>query len=161
LTRENPGVPASVGALLLPKAAKQRGVIYAASASALQNGLIWVGTDDGLIWVDRNGADQLAERDTARTHPVEQGHSIEASHFDPQVAYASVSRFRIDDLKPYIYRTRDGGNDLAADHERAARSMRRRTRCAKIRRAAACCTPAPRMRSGFPSTTATIGIRCS
>jgi hypothetical protein len=34
---------------------------------------------------------------------------IEASHFDEQSAYASVSRFRIDDLHPYIYRTHDGG----------------------------------------------------
>ena len=32
-----------------------------------------------------------------------------ASHFDDETAYASVSRFRIDDLRPYIYRTRDGG----------------------------------------------------
>jgi hypothetical protein len=34
---------------------------------------------------------------------------IEASHFDEQSAYASVSRFRIDDLHPYIYRTHDAG----------------------------------------------------
>jgi photosystem II stability/assembly factor-like uncharacterized protein len=109
LTRENPGVPASVGALLLPKAAKQRGVIYAASASALQNGLIWVGTDDGLIWVDRNGADQWQDVTPPELTAWSKVTQIEASHFDPQVAYASVSRFRIDDLKPYIYRTRDGG----------------------------------------------------
>ena len=35
---------------------------------------------------------------------------IEASHFDSQIAYVSVSRMRVDDLRPYIYRTRDGGN---------------------------------------------------
>ncbi len=34
---------------------------------------------------------------------------ISASHFDDQTAYVSVSRFRIDDLHPYIYRTHDGG----------------------------------------------------
>ena len=34
---------------------------------------------------------------------------ISASHFDNDTAFASVSRFRIDDLHPYIYRTRDGG----------------------------------------------------
>ena len=34
---------------------------------------------------------------------------IEASHFDAQTAYVSVSRFRVDDSKPYIFRTRDGG----------------------------------------------------
>jgi hypothetical protein len=34
---------------------------------------------------------------------------MQASHFDDQSAYASLSRFRIDDLRPYIYRTHDGG----------------------------------------------------
>ena len=34
---------------------------------------------------------------------------IEASHFDPAVAYAAVNRSRIDDQTPYIYRTRDYG----------------------------------------------------
>jgi hypothetical protein len=34
---------------------------------------------------------------------------LAASHFDDQTAYASVSRFRIDDQHPYIYRTHDGG----------------------------------------------------
>jgi hypothetical protein len=34
---------------------------------------------------------------------------ISASHFDDETAYISVSRFRIDDLRPYIYRTHDGG----------------------------------------------------
>ncbi len=109
LTREDPGVPASVGSLLLPKAAKQRGVIYAASASSVQNGLIWLGTDDGLIWVDRNGAQHWENVTPPQLTPWSKVTQIEASHFDPQVAYASVSRFRIDDLKPYIYRTRDGG----------------------------------------------------
>jgi hypothetical protein len=35
---------------------------------------------------------------------------IEAANFEGQTAYASVSRFRVDDLRPYIYRTHDGGN---------------------------------------------------
>src|SRR5262249_60207127 len=34
---------------------------------------------------------------------------IDASHFDVGPAYVSVSRFRLDDLTPYIYRTQDGG----------------------------------------------------
>ena len=34
---------------------------------------------------------------------------ISVSHFDEQTAYASVSRFRVNDLHPYIYRTHDGG----------------------------------------------------
>src|SRR5438094_366631 len=34
---------------------------------------------------------------------------MEASHFDTLVAYAAVNRFRLDDLRPHIYRTKDGG----------------------------------------------------
>jgi photosystem II stability/assembly factor-like uncharacterized protein len=109
LTRENPGAPPSVGSLRLPKAEKQRGVIYAASASALQDGLIWTGTDDGLVWVTRDGGKTWQNVTPPPLAPWSKVTQIEASHFDPQVAYISVSRFRVDDLKPYIYRTRDGG----------------------------------------------------
>jgi len=114
LTRENPGSPASVGNLHSPKAAKQRGVIYAASPSALQDGLIWTGTDDGLVWVTRDDGKAWQEVTPPALTPWSKVSQIEASHFDPQIAYLSVSRFRIDDLKPYIYRTRDGGRTWKA-----------------------------------------------
>ena len=111
LAREKPGAPPSVGTLMMPKSDLQRGAIYAASASALKDGLIWTGTDDGLVWVtqDAGGAwDNVTPPALTAWSKVTQ---IEASHFDPQTAYASVSRFRIDDLRPYIYRTRDGGRN--------------------------------------------------
>jgi photosystem II stability/assembly factor-like uncharacterized protein len=109
LTRETPGAPASVGNLRLPKAESQRGAIYAASASAVQEGLIWTGSDDGLIWVTRDNGATWKNVTPPPLTPWSKVTQIEASHFDSQVAYASVSRFRIDDLKPYVYRTRDGG----------------------------------------------------
>ena len=109
LTRENPGAPPSVGALRSPKAEKQRGAIYAVSASALQDGLIWSGTDDGLVWVTRDEGTTWQNVTPPTLTPWSKVTQIEASHFDAQVAYVSVSRFRIDDLEPYIYRTRDGG----------------------------------------------------
>ena len=34
---------------------------------------------------------------------------MDASHFDRVTAYAAINTFRLDDLHPYIYRTRDGG----------------------------------------------------
>jgi photosystem II stability/assembly factor-like uncharacterized protein len=113
LTRENPGAPASVGSLRLPKADAQRGVIYAASPSALQDGLIWTGTDDGSVWVTRDDGKTWQNVTPPALTPWSKVTQIEASHFDPQVVYVSVSRFRIDDLKPYIYRTRDGGQSWA------------------------------------------------
>lgn len=109
LTRVQPGMPASVGALHLKKAEKQRGVIYAASASALADGLIWLGTDDGLIWRRAADSAEWVNVTPPEITPWSKVTQLEASHFDPQVAYATVSRLRIDDLKPYIYRTGDGG----------------------------------------------------
>jgi photosystem II stability/assembly factor-like uncharacterized protein len=109
LTRENPGSPPSVGNLHLPKAELQRGAIYAASASTLEQGLIWAGTDDGLVWITRDGGKAWQNVTPPALTPWSKVTQIEASHFDPQEAYISVSRFRIDDLKPYLYRTRDAG----------------------------------------------------
>jgi photosystem II stability/assembly factor-like uncharacterized protein len=109
LSRENPGVPPSVGEQRLPKADKQRGVIYAVSASAVRAGLLWAGTDDGLIWRTSNDGKDWQQVTPAGLSPWSKVTQLEASHFDPEVAFASVSRFRVDDLKPYIYRTRDGG----------------------------------------------------
>ncbi len=111
LTRENPGVPPSVGTLMLPGAGKQRGAIYAASASSMQEGLIWTGTDDGLVWMTRDGGGAWQNVTPPPLTAWSKVTQVEASHFDPEVAYVSVSRFRIDDLKPYLYRTRDGGRN--------------------------------------------------
>jgi hypothetical protein len=109
LTRESPGVPASVGALHSPKVEKQRGAIYAVGASPIKDGLMWAGTDDGLVWVTPDGGEHWQNVTPPALTAWSKVTQIEASHFDAQTAYVSVSRFRIDDLKPYIYRTRDGG----------------------------------------------------
>ena len=109
LTRENPGVPASVGALVPHGADKQRGVIYALAPSFKTATTLWAGTDDGLIWITRDGGKNwsgITPKDLTAWSKVTQ---ISASHFDEQTAYASVSRFRINDTHPYIYRTHDGG----------------------------------------------------
>ncbi len=114
LTRENPGVPPSVGTLYSAKAAKQRGAIYAASASPVQDGTLWAGTDDGLVWVTFDDGAHWNNVTPPALTPWSKVTQIEASHFDAQTAYVSVSRFRIDDMKPYIYRTRDGGKTWSA-----------------------------------------------
>jgi hypothetical protein len=109
LSRPKPGTPASVGTLVSPKAGEQRGVIYALAPSFKNENTIWAGTDDGLIWVTRNGGKNWANVTPPELTPWSKVTQLEASHFDDQTAYASVSRFRINDLRPYIYRTRNGG----------------------------------------------------
>jgi photosystem II stability/assembly factor-like uncharacterized protein len=109
LTRENPGVPTSVGALIPKGAEKQRGVIYALAPSFKTITTLWAGTDDGLIWQTRDGGRKWNDITPKELTPWSKVTQIVASHFDDDSAYASVSRFRINDEQPYIYRTHDGG----------------------------------------------------
>ncbi|MBS0374814.1 MAG: glycoside hydrolase [Proteobacteria bacterium] len=109
LTRPATEVPASVGSRHLEGAEKQRGVIYAVAASPVAADTLWAGTDDGVIAVTRDGGAHWSTVTPPGVGPWSKVTQLEASHFDASVAYASVSRFRLDDLRPYAYRTRDGG----------------------------------------------------
>jgi len=109
LTRQNPGAPESVGSLMNKGADKQRGVIYALAPSFKKVDTLWAGTDDGLLWITRDGGKNWSDIAPKELTPWSKVTQISASHFDEQTAYASVSRFRINDMHPYIYRTHDGG----------------------------------------------------
>jgi len=109
LTRENPGAPESVGSMVNKGADKQRGVIYSLAPSYKDVNKLWAGTDDGLVWITPDGGKNWSEITPKDLTPWSKVTQISASHFDEQTAYASVSRFRINDMHPYIYRTRDGG----------------------------------------------------
>jgi photosystem II stability/assembly factor-like uncharacterized protein len=112
LTREDPGVPANLDALTAANnlgTGPRRGVIYAIAPSPLDAKLLWLGTDDGLIWrSDDDGAHWDNVTPTALT-PWSKVGMLEASHFEAGTAYAAIDRHRLDDRKPYIYRTRDSG----------------------------------------------------
>ncbi len=109
LSRENPGIPESVGKLVPKGAEKQRGVIYALAPSFKNINTLWAGTDDGLIWLTRDGGKKWNRITPPELTAWSKVTQISASHFDDDSAYASVSRFRINDERPYIYRTHDGG----------------------------------------------------
>ena len=109
LARADPGVPASVGGLHEAGAERQRGAIYAVAASPLSIATLWAGTDDGLVWVSADAGGHWADVTPPAVTAWGKVTQIEASHFDADTAYCSVSRFRIDDLRPYLYRTRDRG----------------------------------------------------
>ena len=112
LTREDPGVPPNLDpatAALKPGSGTRFGVIYAIAPSRLADHDIWAGTDDGQIWRTRDeGAHWTNVTPSAITAWSKVG-IIEASHFDADTAYAAVDRHRLDDFKPYVYRTHDGG----------------------------------------------------
>ncbi|HTL99131.1 MAG TPA: hypothetical protein VL181_10045 [Holophagaceae bacterium] len=109
LSREHAGQPASLQPLPAPEAAKRRGAIYAVAPSFQTADTIWAGTDDGLIWITRDQGKAWKDVTPPGLTPWSKVTQISASHFDDATAYASVSRFRVDDLHPYLYRTHDGG----------------------------------------------------
>jgi len=111
LSRPAPGIPPSVGAMAADnkRAAKTRGAVYALAPSFKDINTIWAGTDDGFVWVTRDGGKNWTNITPPQMGPWNKVTQIEASHFDGNSAYVSVSRFRIDDLHPFIFRTHDGG----------------------------------------------------
>ena len=87
------------------------GTVFAVSESPITRGVIWTGSDDGLVHITRDNGKSwqnitpptLKEREWARVS------SIEASRFNPAVAYVAANRFQMDDQEPYLFRTADYG----------------------------------------------------
>ncbi|HYM42078.1 MAG TPA: hypothetical protein VET46_04830 [Steroidobacteraceae bacterium] len=114
LAREAGALPASVATQHPKGAEKQRGVIYALGLSPKSADTLWAGTDDGLVWITRDGGNHWSNVTPPELIPWSKVTQIEPSHFDADTAYVSVSRLRIDDLHPWLYRTRDGGKTWSA-----------------------------------------------
>ena len=111
LTRTGDNHPANLDAATLNDntGIPRRGVVYAIAPSALDANLIWAGTDDGNVWVTRDGGEHWQNVTPAQLTAWSKVGIIEASRFDPNTAYLAIDRHRLDDYAPYIYRTRDGG----------------------------------------------------
>ncbi|MBD5655568.1 MAG: hypothetical protein IAI50_10395, partial [Candidatus Eremiobacteraeota bacterium] len=86
-----------------------RGVLYALAPSPRDARVVWAGTDDGLVKLTTNGAQTW--RDVTPPGTVAWTHvdTIEASHYDARSAYVALDRHRLDDDRPDIEATRDGG----------------------------------------------------
>jgi photosystem II stability/assembly factor-like uncharacterized protein len=111
LTRPNPGIPSNLDAVAAKDTDRNgtRGVIYAVAPSPLRAPLLWIGTDDGLIQVTVDDGKTWQNVTPPAVDAWSRVTTIEASHFDPNEAYASVDRHQLADFNPHIYRTRDLG----------------------------------------------------
>jgi len=83
--------------------------VFTIAESPVTAGVIWAGTDDGLIHISRNGG-------ASWTNVTPQGmpkngrvSMIDASPFEPGTAYAAVNNYQQNDFKPYIFITKDFG----------------------------------------------------
>lgn len=111
LSREKWDVPQNIGVYRTPEmqSMARRGVIYTIAPSVKDVNTIWAGTDDGLIHITRDGGKNWQNITPTDLQSWAKVSLVEASHFDNDTAYAAINTFRLDDLRPHIYRTHDGG----------------------------------------------------
>ncbi len=83
--------------------------IFAAQESPLKEGLLWVGSDDGLVHVSQNGG-QSWENVTPKGMPEWMMiNSIEPSAFDEGTCYIAGTKYKTGDFTPYLYKTTNYG----------------------------------------------------
>ncbi|MBV8820451.1 MAG: hypothetical protein JO022_18980 [Acidobacteriaceae bacterium] len=113
LSRVKPAVPENLDAVTakdIDQPMTDRfGVVYTIGPSPMKATTVWVGTDDGLIHVTRDDGGHWDDVTPRELTPWSKVSQVEAGHFEEDTAYASVDRHRLGDMKPYIFRTHDGG----------------------------------------------------
>jgi photosystem II stability/assembly factor-like uncharacterized protein len=83
--------------------------IFTFMESPVTKGLIWAGTDDGLVQITRDGGKHW-DNVTPKGFPEwSQINSIDASTFDAGTAYVAVTAYKLDDFHPYLFKTADYG----------------------------------------------------
>jgi len=87
------------------------GVVFSIEESPITPGLIWAGTNDGLIHLTRDGGRTWTDLTANVPGMPEWGsiRNIEASRYDAGTAYFAVDGHQANDRDPWIYRTRDYG----------------------------------------------------
>ncbi len=111
LTRETYDISECIGIFKDAKMSTmpRRGVIYAVAPSHFTLNTIWAGTDDGLVHITTDGGKKWTDITPQGLTSWSKISQIDASHFDDKTAYIAVNKIRLDDYKPYIFKTHDGG----------------------------------------------------
>jgi photosystem II stability/assembly factor-like uncharacterized protein len=89
--------------------AEHYGTISTFRESALEAGLFWAGSDDGLVHLSRDGGKSwknVTPKDLPEWALVR---TVEPSPFEPGVCYLCATRYKLDDTAPYLYKTTDFG----------------------------------------------------
>ncbi len=86
-------------------------VVYAIDESPAREGVLWAGTNDGLVHVSRDGGESWTDvTDNIPGLPPEGVvRNIDASKWSAGKAYLTVDRHQAGDFAPYVYRTEDFG----------------------------------------------------
>jgi len=111
LTRNDPSKELSSGGPITQDntSVEYYDTIFTFAESSLTKGLIWVGTDDGLVQVTRDGGKHW-ENVTPQGMPEWiQINSVDPSPFDAGTCYVAATAYKLDDFRPYLYKTSDYG----------------------------------------------------
>jgi photosystem II stability/assembly factor-like uncharacterized protein len=99
------GGPVNLDAL----GAETYATVFAFTESPHEPGVLWAGSDDGLMHISKNGG-QSWEKITPPEFPDWTLVScIEISPFDKATAYVAATRYKLDDYQPYLFKTTDYG----------------------------------------------------
>ena len=93
------------------------GTIFSVAESPIEKGVIWTGSDDGLVHITRDDGENWKDVTPFFAPKWATVVTIEASRFDAGTAYAVFDAHRLDDETPYIWKTSNYGltwNSIAA-----------------------------------------------
>ena len=83
--------------------------IFAAVESPYEEGLIWTGSDDGLVHVTRDGGENWENVTPTGMPEWMMINSIDPDPFVKGGAYVAGTRYKMGDYQPYLYKTKDYG----------------------------------------------------
>ena len=116
LTRNDPDkLKASGGPITLDNTgAEVYCTIFALAESSHEPGLLWAGTDDGLVHISRDGGREWQEVTPPDLPEWALISIIDPSPHEPAAAYIAATRYKADDTRPYLYKTNDYGQTWTA-----------------------------------------------
>jgi photosystem II stability/assembly factor-like uncharacterized protein len=89
-------------------------IIFTMAESPVKPGLIWTGSDDGLVYVTQDGGKHWENVTPKGLREWMQINTVEASPFDAGTAYFAGTKYQLDDFQPYLYKTTDYGKTWTA-----------------------------------------------
>ena len=108
--------------------------IFTAMESPLEKDLLWTGSDDGLVFVSRNGGKNWENVTPGGLPPGVMWNRLEANPFKKGAAYIAGTRYKSDDFSPYLFKTEDYGKTWKRIDNGINRMHFTRTICADPKR---------------------------
>jgi hypothetical protein len=111
LTRHDPATLGASGGPITKDqtSVEYYGTVFTIAESPRTAGVIWAGSDDGLIHVTRDGGKTWKNVTPAGLPEWARISMIEPSNFATGTAYVAANRYQLDDMRPYLYKTNDYG----------------------------------------------------